>query len=174
MSADMHRGQRARLGNQANHANKAEYKCAADFFTKLSKLCLLAGRHPYKKPCLYTSAFLLLSMAARPRIRCWSYALPSRSVHRDPCADGRHRWTRVPGRPRRPWAKARQHQVPGTANVTRKQNGAHSITQPHKGGTRHMARWRQCCLQSVGGLPFLALVQGLEQAQAALRIVARV
>ncbi len=37
-----------------------------------------------------------------------------------------------------------------------------------------MTRWRQCGLQSVGGLPFLAIVQGLEQAQAALRIVARV
>ena len=48
MSADIHRGQRARPGNQSNHAIKVGYKCAADFFTKLSKLCLLAGRHPYK------------------------------------------------------------------------------------------------------------------------------
>ena len=34
LSADMHRGQRASLGNQANHAIKAGYKDAADFFAK--------------------------------------------------------------------------------------------------------------------------------------------
>ena len=28
------RCQRARQGNQSNHANKAGFKCAADFFTK--------------------------------------------------------------------------------------------------------------------------------------------
>ena len=28
------RGQRARQGNHSNHANKAGYKCVADFFTK--------------------------------------------------------------------------------------------------------------------------------------------
>jgi len=33
LSADMHRGQRASLGNQTNLANKAGYKDAADFFT---------------------------------------------------------------------------------------------------------------------------------------------
>jgi len=48
LSADIHRGQRARQGNQSNHANKARYKYAADFFTKQRKFCLLAGRHPYK------------------------------------------------------------------------------------------------------------------------------
>ena len=50
MSADMHRGQRASLGNQADHAIKAGYKRAADFFAKQHKFLLLPGRHPYKTP----------------------------------------------------------------------------------------------------------------------------
>ena len=45
----MHRGQRARLGNQTDHAIKAEYKDAADFFAPQRKFFLLPGRHPYKR-----------------------------------------------------------------------------------------------------------------------------
>ena len=48
MSADMHRGPRASLGNQTNYTNKAGYKDAADFFTEQHKFFLLLGRHPYK------------------------------------------------------------------------------------------------------------------------------
>jgi hypothetical protein len=48
LSADMHRGQRASRGNQANHALKAGYKGAADFFATQHKFFLLPGRHPYK------------------------------------------------------------------------------------------------------------------------------
>lgn len=48
LSADMHRGQRASLGNQVNHAIKAGYKGAADFFAAQHKFFLLSGRHPYK------------------------------------------------------------------------------------------------------------------------------
>ncbi len=48
MSADMHRGQRASLGNQTDHAIKAGYKDAADFFAPQHKFFLLPGRHPYK------------------------------------------------------------------------------------------------------------------------------
>lgn len=48
MSADMHRGQRASLGNQTDHAIKAGYKRAADFFATQHKFFLLPGRHPYK------------------------------------------------------------------------------------------------------------------------------
>ena len=50
MSADMHRGQRASLGNQTDHAIKAGYKRAADFFATRHKFLLLPGRHPYKTP----------------------------------------------------------------------------------------------------------------------------
>ena len=49
MSADMHRGQRASLGNQTDHAIKAGYKKAADFFATQHEFLLLPGRHPYKK-----------------------------------------------------------------------------------------------------------------------------
>jgi hypothetical protein len=49
LSADMHRGQRASRGNQANHALKAGYKGAADFFATQHKFFLLPGRHPYKQ-----------------------------------------------------------------------------------------------------------------------------
>ena len=49
MSADMHRGQRASLGNQTDHAIKAGYKDAADFFATQRKFFLLPGRHPYKR-----------------------------------------------------------------------------------------------------------------------------
>ena len=48
MSADMHRGQRASLGNQTDHAIKAGYKGAADFFATQHDFFLLPGRHPYK------------------------------------------------------------------------------------------------------------------------------
>ena len=48
LSADMHRGQRASLGNQTDHAIKAGYKKAADFFATRHKFLLLPGRHPYK------------------------------------------------------------------------------------------------------------------------------
>ena len=48
MSADMHRGQRASLGNQSDHAIKAGYKDAADFFATQHEFFLLSGRHPYK------------------------------------------------------------------------------------------------------------------------------
>ena len=48
LSADMHRGQRASLGNQTDHAIKAGYKRAADFFATRHKFLLLPGRHPYK------------------------------------------------------------------------------------------------------------------------------
>jgi len=49
LSADMHRGQRASLGNQTDHAIKAGYKKAADFFATQHEFLLLPGRHPYKK-----------------------------------------------------------------------------------------------------------------------------
>ena len=48
LSADMHRGQRASLGNQTDHAIKAGYKSAAGFFATQHKFLLLPGRHPYK------------------------------------------------------------------------------------------------------------------------------
>ena len=48
LSADMHRGQRASLGNQTDHAIKAGYKKAADFFATQHEFLLLPGRHPYK------------------------------------------------------------------------------------------------------------------------------
>ena len=48
LSADMHRGQRASLGNQTDHAIKAGYKGAADFFATRHEFFLLSGRHPYK------------------------------------------------------------------------------------------------------------------------------
>jgi formate dehydrogenase major subunit len=48
LSADMHRGQRASQGNQTDHAFKAGYKDAADFFASQHKFFLLPGRHPYK------------------------------------------------------------------------------------------------------------------------------
>ena len=54
----MHRGQRASRGNQTNHAIKAGYKGAADFFATLRNFFLLPGRHPYKHP-----------MAPTPRTR---------------------------------------------------------------------------------------------------------
>lgn len=44
LSADMHRGQRASLGSQTNHAIKAGYKDAADFFATRHDFCLLSGR----------------------------------------------------------------------------------------------------------------------------------
>ena len=44
----MHRGQRASLGNQTDHAIKAGYKRAADFFATRHKFLLLPGGHPYK------------------------------------------------------------------------------------------------------------------------------
>jgi len=49
----MHRGQRASLGNQTDHAIKAGYKRAADFFATQHKFLLLPGRHPYKTSMLY-------------------------------------------------------------------------------------------------------------------------
>ena len=48
LSANMHRGQRMSAGNRADDAIKAEYKRAADLFTKQRKFFLLSGRHPYK------------------------------------------------------------------------------------------------------------------------------
>ena len=48
LSADMHRGQRASLGNQTDHAIKAGYKRAADFFATQHEFLLLPGGHPYK------------------------------------------------------------------------------------------------------------------------------
>ena len=63
MSADMHRGQRASLGNQTDHAIKAGYKRAADFFATRHKFLLLPGRHPYKTLMNFRRHILLAALS---------------------------------------------------------------------------------------------------------------
>jgi tripartite-type tricarboxylate transporter receptor subunit TctC len=75
----MHRGQRASLGNQTDHAIKAGYKKAADFFAAQHEFLLLPGRHPYKthltKSFKLIPAFLLASLLA-----ITAHAFPDRPV----------------------------------------------------------------------------------------------
>ena len=62
LSADMHRGQRASMGNQTVHATKAGYKKAADFSATQYEFFLLPGRHPYKTTMKQVLMRLLVSI----------------------------------------------------------------------------------------------------------------
>ena len=76
----MHRGQRASSGNQTDHANKAGYKGAADFFAALRNFFLLPGRHPYK-PAMSLGTILLIVLILMlvgvlpswPHSKSWGY-----------------------------------------------------------------------------------------------------